>query len=155
MGQYKLSCPKQVFWPKIPKTFFGTHICSKPILGHPFVQNCPMPIFGHLFVHKYFKAPICPNVPKAYFEAPICPKVSKIYFRHPFVQNLFWDTDLSKTIQNLFWGTFLSKTYCSKSTQILFKDFEGYNEKASNLVFCYWMFSRSSWNISASNLSVF
>ena len=47
-----------------------------------------------------------------------CPKP---ILRHIFVQNLFLATYLSKTAQNLF------------------KDFEGYIEKASNLVFCYQM----------------
>ena len=59
---------------------------------------------------------------------------------------LFWDTSFVQHctknpilrhifVQNLnFWFTYLSKT-----TQNLFKDFEGYIEKASNLVFCYQM----------------
>ena len=84
LGRFKLSCPK------LPKTYFGAHICSKLISGHPFVQNCPIPILG-----AYLS--------KTYFEITICPKLSKTYFCHLFVQNLFWDTYFSKTVQNLFW----------------------------------------------------
>ena len=54
---------------------------------------------------------------KNYFGAPICPKI----VLHLFVQNLFLATYLSKTAQNLF------------------KDFDGYVEMASDLVFCYRM----------------
>ena len=57
LGQFKPSCPKQVlgtFGPQLPKTYFCTQICSKPILGHPFVQNYPTPILGHLFVQNIF-----------------------------------------------------------------------------------------------------
>ena len=59
---------------------------------------------------------------KTYFEAPICPKI----VLHLIVQNLFLVTYLSKAAQNLS------------------KDFDGYVEMASDLVFCYRMLHGSN-----------
>ena len=44
-----------------------------------------------------------------------------------------------QNVQNLFWDTYLSKT-----AQNLFKDFKGYIEKVSDLVFCYRMLHESN-----------
>ena len=100
------------------KTYFGAPICPKLSNTYFWAAICPKHIF---------EAPSCPKpilatyLFKTYFGTPICLKLSKIFLRHIFVQNLFLVTYLSKTTQNLF------------------KDFEGYIEKASDLVFCYQM----------------
>ena len=83
----------------------------------------------------------------------ICPKLSKTYFGHLFVQNLFWPPACPKLIlghlfvqncpksflRHIFVQNLFLVTYLSTTTQKLFKDFEGYIEKALNLVFCYQM----------------
>ena len=45
-------------------------------------------------------------------------------------------------MKHIFFQNLFLVTYLSKTTQKLFKDFEGYIEKASNLVFCYQMLQR-------------
>ena len=90
---------------------------------HQFVKKTAPNLFLDTYLSKtYFEAPIYPTLPKTYFKAPICPKI----VLHLIVQNLFLATYLSKTAQNLF------------------KDFYGYVEMASDLVFCYRMLHGSN-----------
>ena len=104
------------FKPSCPKQVLGTYLPQT-------APNCPKPIFVHHFVKK--PAPnlfLDTYLSKTYLEAPICPKI----VLHLIVQNLFLATYLSKTAQNLF------------------KDFDGYVEMASDLVFCYRMLHGSN-----------
>ena len=83
-----------------------------------------------------FWAPICPKLPKTYFCAPICQKkLPQTYFESPICPKIV----LHLIVQNLFLATYLSKT-----AQNLFKDFDGYVEMASDLVFCYRMLHGSN-----------
>ena len=107
--------------PKLSNTYYGTLICPKHILRHPLVQNCQNHILRKLFVQNCPKNILDTYLSKTYFGTPICPNCPNPILRHIFVQNLFLVPYLSKTTQNLF------------------KDFEGYIEKASNLVLCHQM----------------
>ena len=103
------------------KTYFGAPICPKLSNTYFWAAIRPKHILRHLVVQNCPKPILATYLFKTYFGTPICLKLSKIFLRHILVQNLFLVTYLSKTTQNLF------------------KDFEGYIEKASNLVFCYQM----------------
>ena len=94
-----------------------------PILGHLFVQNIFQETYlsktaKNIFWGNHLSKTVQKHLSKTYFGTPIYPKLSKTYFEAFICQNPFLVTYLSKTAQNLF------------------KDFEGYIEKASNLVFC-------------------
>ena len=136
MGRFKPSCPKQVlgtFWPKTAQNLFLHTYLFQTRFGAPICPKLSNTYFGALIYPKHILRHIFSKTVKNCFSKTIQKIVwPKPILGHLFVQNCPKIILRHRYVQNLFLVNYLSKT-----TENLFKDFEGYIEKASNLVFCY------------------